>query len=203
MRRMAAEYVPLRSVATISQGLSSSGQAAGARQGSWRVQVVRVGSIQDDRVVLDERDVLEIEQNARTMRHLLAAGDVLVSARTTAFKAALVPPLPAATVADATLLVVRAREPNVGAYLWWFLTSTYGRQQAESRMVGSTTLRSLSAGALGDVTVPVPERREVYRIADLVEASERAYAAGMEETRLRRRAFREAIVDGLRAAAGK
>lgn len=203
MGRLTAEYVPLRFLASISQGLGTSGQGAGARRGSWRVNVVRVGSIQDDRLVLDELDTLEIEQNARTERHLLDAGDVVVSARTTAFKAALVPPPLRATVADATSLVARAQKPSVGAYLWWFLTSTYGRQQAEARMVGSTTLRSLSVEGLGEVMVPVPGARDLYRIADFVEASERAYAAAIEAARLRRAAFREAIVDRLRGAAGK
>jgi len=192
----------LGQLATINQGLNTSGRGAGARPGDWQVRVASVGNIRDDRLALDDLEVLAIDQNARTEKHLLRPDDVLITARSTVVKVALVPPAATRTVADATLLVVRAHDPGVGPYLWWFLASAFGRRQVEARMSGSTTLLSLSAGALGEVVIPLPRPRELTLIADLAEVSERAYAAATEAARLRRTLFRDAIIDRLRLAAG-
>jgi hypothetical protein len=188
--------VRLAELARVSQGLSTSGRAAGARPGDWKLSVVSVGSIQDDRLLLDQADAIRVEQNAKTEKHLLRPEDVLVTARSTLYKAALVPPQVSRTVADATLLVVRPREPGLSPYLWWYLTSAIGRERAQARMTGSTVL-ALSAGSLGDLEMPLPPSRVVDQIAELIDASERAYAAAIEAARLRRTVFRDAMIEQL------
>ena len=137
-----------------------------------------------------------MEHNARTEKHLLWPDDVLITARSTALKAALVPPALTRAVADATLLVVRASEIGLGPYLWWFLTADHGRRQVQSRMTGSTTF-ALSASNLVEMVVPRPDLRMVDRIADLVELSERAYVAAIEAARLRRTLYRDLIIERL------
>lgn len=186
--------VRLGDIATVSQGLGMSGRAAGAHAGDWHVNVVSVGDIQDDRLSPEDAQPVAIQQNANTERHLLLPDDVVLTARSSAFKAALVPASIVRTMADASLNIVRAREPGVGPYLWWFVTSSSGRRRMQDLMSGATVL-ALSAAAVADVRVPLPEGRELYRIADIVEASERAYAAGLEATQLRRSVFRDALLE--------
>lgn len=99
--------VRLNEVATITQGLGMSGRAAGSRSGGWTVSVASIGAIPDDHLVLDDREGVALDRNVRTERHLLQADDVLVTARSTVFKVALVPPSVTRTVADSSLLVVR------------------------------------------------------------------------------------------------
>src|SRR5205823_5546216 len=113
-------------VATIAQGLATSGRAAGARTGDWRLSIVSVGDIRDDRLALDRAGPISIEQNVKTEKHLLRADDLLITARSTVLKAALVPPAVSRTVADATLLVVRSHDASLllGPYLWLYVTST-------------------------------------------------------------------------------
>ena len=195
-------------LANVSQGLARSGRAAGARAGDWNVRIAESGDVRDGWLKLDRLKEIGVLHNNRTERHLLRPFDVLVTARAGSVQSALVPPAVSRTVASVTLLVVRPREPEsgMGQYLWYFLTSAYGRAQIGKRMTTSATLTSLSAKDLAEVEIPVPARRELDLIARLVEASEEAYAAEVEAARLRREALRDAIIGqvgyGARPAGG-
>ena len=94
----------------------------------------------------------------------------------------------------------------MGHYLWYFLTSAFGRSQIGKRMTTSATLTALSAKNLAEVEIPVPSERELDLIPGLVEASEEAYAWEVEAARLRREALRDAIIGrvgyGARPAGG-
>ncbi len=178
-----------------------SGRAAGAQPGDWELAVFSVGSIKDDRLDLTHFETVRIEQSARAEQYLLRPDDVVVGARSTVVKAAYVPPTtPSRAVADATLLVLRAREPGLGLYLWWYLTSAIGRQDVASRMVG-TSLLHLPAKELADLDVPIPPWTELRRLTELIDASERAYVAGIEAATLRRTLIRDAVIGRLRDAA--
>jgi hypothetical protein len=191
------ERTRIGDLATVRQGLNTSGRGAGARPGSWRLQLVNGGDIQEDRIVTDDLDIVEVEQNAKTEKHLLRPYDLILTAKSTSLKAALVPPSLTPAVANATLLVVRPQQPEVGVYLWWFATSKQGRQLLESRMVGSVTIWSLPPSAVQELEVPVPATRELYLIAQLVEESERAYAAATEAAKIRRNTIRDHVIGTL------
>ncbi len=199
-----AELVRLGDVATVAQGMNLPGRAKSARPHavdprarSSTVRFVSVGDIQDDRLAPDGIETTDLEPNARVGKHFLQPDDVLVSARSTIVKAALVPPSLNRAVADATLLVVRADEPGLGRYLWWFLTSTAGRRRVLGAMKGSTTLLFLSATSLTEIELPLPEPRVLDRLVDLVEASERAYTAATDAAHLRRETIRDALIERL------
>ena len=191
-----APLLPLSQLATVASGLVTSGQGAGARRGDWVVQEVSLRNIEDDRIDLTSLSTIAIEFSARTEKHLLQPYDVLVTARSTIVKAALVPPALTPAVANSTLSVVRAGEPELGMFLWWFFTSRYGRAQLQARMVGSTVML-LRAGALEDIEVPVPNRRELRRIADLIETSERAYEAAIRVATVRHETIRDYLIEDL------
>jgi hypothetical protein len=195
------QLLPLSAIATVAQGLVTSGQGAGARSGDWVVQEVSLRNIEADRIDLASLGTIAIEFNRRTERHLLQPYDVLVTARSTVMKAALVPPSLTPAVANSTLAVVRPREPELGVFLWWFFTSRYGRAQLQARMVGSTVML-LRAGALMDVEVPVPDRAALHQIANLVEASERAYEAAIRAAEIRHETVRDHLIDDLLRTAG-
>ena len=197
--KMNSRLTHLAHLATVSTGLATSGRAAGARAGGWELRMVSVGDIQDDRLVLDGARPIALEQTERTERHLLRPGDLLITARSTIVKAAIVPLDAQRTVADATLLVVRPHDFTLPPFLWWYLTSTTGRAQVKARMTGSTVLL-LTTAQLGDLEIPVPDLATQDRIAELVQASERAYRAAVEAAELRRSLFRDAIVAELHDA---
>ena len=190
------QLLALSGIATVSQGLVTSGQGAGARSGGWVVQEVSLRNIEADRIDLASLGTIAIEFNRRTERHLLQPYDVLVTARSTVVKAALVPPALTPAVANSTLSVVRPQEPELGVFLWWFFTSRYGRTQLQARMVGSTVML-LRASALLDVEVPVPPMRDLHRIADLIETSERAYEAAIRVAEIRHETLRDYFIEDL------
>jgi hypothetical protein len=189
-----AQLFPLSQVATVAQGLVTSGQGAGARSGDWVVQEVSLRNVEDDRIDLTSLSTIAIEFNRRTEKHLLKPYDVLVTARSTVVKAALVPPSLTPAVANSTLSVVRATEPEMGVFLWWFFTSRYGRAQLQARMVGSAVML-LRAGALLDIEVPIPAMREVRNIADLIETSELAYEAAIRAAEIRHETIRDYLME--------
>ncbi len=146
-------------------------------------------------------EAARFERNVRTERHLLRPYDVLITARSQAVKAALVPPEVSRTVAGPTLLVLRTADPGSGLahYLWYYLTSTRGRAEVEARLT-ATSLPTLSARALSDVPVAVPPARELRRLAELIEASEASYRSAVEAADARHDLVREAIIGAIASA---
>jgi hypothetical protein len=198
-----SRLVRLEELATVRSGMGMSGRAAGSRPGDWEVAVFTVGSIQNDRLSLASIETARIESNERTEEYLVRPDDVLVGARTTAVKAAYVPPhAPSRAVADATLLIVRSGMIGTGLYLWWYLTSTVGKREMATRMVGAS-LPHLPAKELAEIAIPIPTFLELQRLNELIEASEKAYVAATEAATIRRTAIRDAVVDRLRDSAGR
>ena len=82
----------------------------------------------------------------------------------------------------------------MGHYLWYFLTSSFGRSQLVKRLTVNATITSLSASAVGEVDVPMPSPREFDQVVRLVEASEEAYASAVHAARLRREMVRDSVI---------
>ena len=190
--------IAIETLGDVYQGLARAGRGAGARAGDWKLRIVESSDLHDDGW-LDMEGLREVSvvQGVRTERHLLRPFDVLVTARSGSVQVALVPPSVSRTVAGITLLVVRPKAPEsgMGHWLWYFLTSAYGREQLAKRVTVTSTLRSLSAKSLGDIEVPVPSAHELDAVARLVEASEAAYTESVEVARLRRETLRDSLVN--------
>lgn len=187
----------LAGIAEVYQGLVRSGRGAGIRSGLWPLRLAESGDIQDDGWLnLDALREIELAQNSRTERYLLRPFDILVTARTGSVQLALVPPQVSRTVAGVTLLVIRPIEPETGMghYLWYFLSSAYGRNQLVKRLTVNATITTLSASALAEVEVPLASRRQLDLVARLVEESEAAYASAMLAADLRRETVRDSVI---------
>ena len=190
----------INEIAYVFQGLARSGRGAGIRHGEWAVRLVESGDIHEDGW-LNIRNLrgIDLVRSRRTERHLLRPFDVLITARAGSVQLALVPPQVSLTVAGVTLLVIQAKEPEsgMGHYLWYFLTSAFGRSQLVKRLTVNATITSLSASAVGEVDVPMPSPRELDQVARLVEASEEAYASAVQAARLRRETVRDSVIQQL------
>ncbi|HXH20436.1 MAG TPA: restriction endonuclease subunit S [Dehalococcoidia bacterium] len=185
--------------------MATSGRAAGARPGDWIVSIVDSGDIEADVIRRGNLRKVSVWYSPRAERHLLKPNDILVTARSYAVKAALVPPHVTRTVAGPTLLVVRpiAVESGMGHYLWYYLTSRQGRAAIEARIAAGAGIPSLSAAALGEVEVPLPPASELNLLAKLVEASEDAYEKSIAAARLQREVLRDSIIGKLLEGAAK
>ena len=192
--------IQITDLTDVYQGLARAGRGAGTRPGDWTLRIVESGDVQDDGwLELDGLQEIEVVRNVRTERHILRPFDVLVTARAGSTQAVLVPPDVSRTVAGVTLLVVRPKAPEsgMGHWLWYFLTSTHGRAQLARRMTVSATITSLSATNLGEIEVPVPSRRELDLVVQLVEASEEAYTSAVAAARMRRETIRDSIIHSI------
>ena len=191
-------YVPrINEIAHVFQGLARSGRGAGIRRGEWPVRLVESSDIQDDGW-LDLRGLREIDlvRSRWTQRYLIRPFDILITARTGSVQSALVPPQVSMTVAGVTLLVIQPKEPEsgMGHYLWYFLTSVYGRSQLVKRLTVNATITTLPASAVGEIEVPMPSPGEFGQVVRLVEASEEAYISAVQAARLRRDTVRDSVI---------
>ena len=78
-------------------------------------------------------------------------------------------------------------------FLWYYLSSGRGRAAIASRLT-ATSVPTLSAKALGEVSVPVPSSRELSRMPDLVHAAESSRETALEAGRVRHDVLRDAII---------
>ena len=85
----------------------------------------------------------------------------------------------------------------MGHYLWYFLTSAYGRSQLTRRLTVNATITTLSASAVAEIDVPMPAQRKLDQVVRLVEASEEAYASAVRAARFRREAVRDSVIQGI------
>jgi hypothetical protein len=185
--------LPLSEIADVRTGPSRSGRSAAGRPGDLTVALISGSDIGDDRL-LCPLPIVSIPRNELTEKHLLSSYDVVVTGKSTSVKAAYVPPDIGPSIANSTLVVVHPHDPELGVFLWWFLTSPQGRRELESRMLGSATIASLPPAAVARVEVPVPEGRRLHQVTQMIEASERAYWAAREAAEQRRTALRAALV---------
>jgi hypothetical protein len=185
--------LPLGEIADVRTGPSRSGRSAAGRPGDLNVALISGSDIGDDRL-LHPIPVVSISRNELTEKHMLGAYDVVVTGKSTSVKAAYVPPELGPAIANSTLVVIHPHDPALGVFLWWFLTSPQGRRELESRMIGSATIASLPPAAVSRVEVPVPERRRLRQLTEMIEASERAYWSARDAAEQRRMAVRAALV---------
>ena len=163
--------------------------------------MVESGDIQDDGwFTADGLREIGVSSPLLVERHSLHPYDVLVTARTSDVKVALVPPSVTHVVAGITILVVRPDEPGLGfgPWIWYYLTSTHGREQLARRLTFNATTTSLSARSVAEIEIPVPSQRELDGIARLVEASEDAYTEAMNAARIRREMMRDSLIEDIR-----
>lgn len=195
----------IESCAEVMQGIATGRRSAAARSGPWRLAVIDSADITDDRLVTAPADLrrLDVAHTGWTEKRLLRPLDLLVTARSQRVKVALVPMDVARTVAASTLLVVRTADPGSGLaqYLWYYLTSRRGRLALESRITRGMTIPTLSARALAELPILVPDTRRLPALADLVEAADLADRAAIDAARIRRDTVRDAVIGRVAAHA--
>ena len=161
------------------------------------MRIAESSDIQDDRwLALDKLREINLVRGRRTERHLLQPYDMLVTARSGSVQLAMAPRNVFETVAGVTLLVVRPKRPESGMahYLWYYLTSSFGRRELVKRMTVNATITSLAASAIRHIELPLPTPQQLRIVANLVEASEQAYTAAVEAARLRRETVRDSVI---------
>ncbi len=190
----------LYAVADVLQGLARTRLEPSRAEYDWALSMVESGDIRDDGWFTAE-GLREVSVPSRLLveRHTLRPYDVLLTARTSELKVALVPPSITRVVAGITILVVRPDEPELGFghWIWYYLTSAPGREQLTRRFTVNATTTSLSARSVSEIEIPIPSRRQLDDVARFVEASETAYTEAIAAARIRRETLRDAIINDI------
>lgn len=158
----------LREVADMQLGITLRGADSSRHHSDGTHQLIRIGDISDDGYLrISEPNLIKLDADTAS-RAALRAGEVLLAARGTRMTAALFPGGFSA-VAGSQFLVIRAHgDVLLPDYLRWFLNLPSTQENLNARARGSY-VRSLPAGALGELEIPVPPLPRQRAIAELYE----------------------------------
>lgn len=131
-------------------------------------------------------------------RYRVRAGDVLMSARSTSLKTAIVPPELEGTVINATVLGIRCLPVLEPRILVAWLEGDVGRAALEASAQSGTSQMNLTLGAVAKITVPVPVVETQKQLAAILVAADEAYLAAIQAAEIRRRLAKDIIVDSLK-----
>jgi len=129
----------------------------------------------------------ELPLNEKTQRHLLQAGDILVSSKGGDYFAAEFEGEIGPAVASTTFLVLRLKGQDVlPQYLVWFLNHPQTQAWFETKSIGSA-IQSISKGILETLEVPIPSIEVQHRVLRIHELrnKERLLRSRIEEQRER------------------
>jgi hypothetical protein len=180
--------VPLGEVASIFTGLTVSRRTSDELNAP-KEHVVGVADL-DGQGGVAPRQALEavpLGGGRGFDKYRIQDGDVLLTARGTALKVAVVGPETAGALASSNLLVVRPDPSRLhpGALAAWLL-GPRGEAELRGRTRSSALLLSLTPGELADVRVPVPSLEVQRQAAALIGASRAGYHSAMRAAEARR-----------------
>lgn len=183
----------LGDVAHIYPGLAL-GRRTASQHGGYRLPALSVKDIVGDRLVAAEAGSLSFDHPGEVDRYLAREGDVLVSARGTRLKVAVVPPALDGAVVTATLVGIRHGERVLPELLATFLRSPHGHRALLARARSSTRQLALTASDVATVEVPVPPMAEQRRIAELVRQADQYRTYAEDASRLRDEITQRAVL---------
>lgn len=130
-------------------------------------------------------------------------GDVLLAARGTQFRVAIVEQASAGAIIGANLIAVRLGPELLPEVLAVWLTSPAGKAEVHRLGASSNRLLSLTVAAVAALEVPVPTLAHQAQIAALYHASRTAYRAAVAAAECRHALGRAAAIALLSAPASK
>jgi type I restriction enzyme M protein len=185
----------LRELAKVFVGLELARRKPGQHENVPEHPVVSVGDLDDVGVptleLLPRRAFRSAEGDEL---YQIRSGDLLVTARGTQFKVALVRDNSAGATATSTLFIVRPAQPWLSPLLLVLLQSPKVSAQLQSLARRSTSTLSWSAADVSSIVVPLPSQELAIRLAELIELSEEHYLVAIEAAQARRATARSVVL---------
>ena len=172
--------VKLSDVSKVLAGATNSSYAKEASENNKRFSLLTGTAVTSEGTVnLAALEPVWVEQGKDISRYLLQAGDVVLLARGSAIRAALVSPDVAATdvIASANFLIIRTDASRIKAtVLLAYLNSPQGSAALIAQSSGAV-IQSVSASSLAGLNIPLPDMLAQDEIDELYQASTEAYRA--------------------------
>ena len=159
--------------------------------------VVTVRSLTGHDINPDELDAIEFK-GRDVARFQIEPGDVLLSSRSTSVKAGIVRPELAGKIINSTVNAIRLKLELHPRLLVAWIYSDEGREALESSAQSGTAIKSVTAGALKKLSVPVIPLAEQHTLVALLEAADEVYANGIQSANNRLHVANAAVVQKLK-----
>lgn len=154
--------------------------------GPIKARLLTVGAVGDGVVIADEVTVIHAETETSLRHYRLADGDILLAARSTLIRCAVVPPELDGAVASASVLAIRCDTAHLlPRMLMAFFQHPAGRAALLGASQSTTVQHSLTVKALKELAVPVPPIEVQRSMVGLLEAADAQRAAAEESIRIR------------------
>ena len=148
---------------------------------------------------IDHEGLVRVDLNGRDVtRYQAKSGDLVLSARSTSLKMAIVPTALDGVVLNATLIAVRSMPALDPRLLAAYLSHPNGQAALEAVVQSATIQMNLTVNALRELEVPVPSAKDQKRMVDLLSAADLAFESAVHAAQLRRRLANEVVVDRLK-----
>ena len=172
---------------TIFIGMSLSGRSP-AGIGRQTVRVVNIKDLAIGRIEGENLNTVNIEALYKVDRYRIYEGDILMTARGTVFRSALVGPGFGDCIISSGVLAIRLskKSPLVSAALYAFLESPEGIRAIQAVTRSATSQLTLTPSDIGEIIVPVPSLEVQEKIATLKDLSNRHYRASLQAAEMRR-----------------
>jgi len=173
-----------------------------AGKGTHSVPALSVRNLGGWRVSVNDADPIRVEHPEKARRYMARTGDVLVAARGTQLKAAIVPDRAGEAIVTASLIGVR---PDTSVLLpevlLAFLRSPEGATELSARARSATGQLALTRADVERIEVPLPSLQTQAKIAEIIREMNDYEASAEQAMRLRRHAAERAVSELLRGAA--
>lgn len=154
---------------TIFSGLTAYGRSP-IRNSGVPVAMINITDIQRGNLDLTELETVYADEAAKLERYQVKAGDVLITAKGSSFKSAVVPETPNFMILSSNLCAIRLKSdsPISPALLQAWLESPAGLGQLQIQSQGSSIL-NLRPKGLGEIQIPLPTAQQAQTLNALVE----------------------------------
>jgi hypothetical protein len=155
--------------------------------GTQTVPIIHIKDVVDNVVAhVSQLETIELPTSPQNSRQRLLPTDILLSARGTLMKCAVIPPSHLETVASANFIVIRLGkdaelQPEL---LWVFLRQPSTQAHLLSKVTG-TAQPALNIRAIEELPVPIPPRKLQSDLVRLTLIADQQYRYAIEGAKLR------------------
>lgn len=151
-------------LASLYRGMNVSSKSVIEGQGEYKI--IKLSDVQDGEINFEGlASVSLLRSNTKTDMYIVQEGDVIVSNRGTSIKIAVVPKNEGNIILSHNFIGIRCGKKIDPYYLKAYLDSPIGMYHLRSKQVG-TNILTINPKDLKDVTVPVLDINEQFKIAE-------------------------------------
>ena len=170
---------PLGDITKIYRGINTPSKSQQKDAGT-PYKVIQLTDVQDGVIQTDTLQTMPIKERNKAQQYMVKEGDIIISARGTAIKIAVVPSLNEEIILSHNFIGLRPHKQTYAPFLKAYLQSPIGQYYLTSLQKGSG-VKVLSLKEIADVLVPDLAYDKQKEIGDTFEKADRDYQTALQE----------------------